>query len=44
MTIVILVKEIGFVEVDENYIEEVLAFCDQELTDEELMQLHEDKN
>ncbi|XP_062926341.1 tigger transposable element-derived protein 1-like [Mobula hypostoma] len=42
-TIVSLAKEAGFVEVDEGDVEEVLASHDQELTDEELMQLQEER-
>ncbi|XP_062887428.1 general transcription factor II-I-like isoform X3 [Mobula hypostoma] len=41
--IVTLAKEAGFVEVDEDDVEEVLASYDQELTDEELMQLQEER-
>lgn len=35
-------KEVGFVEIDENDVEEILAFGDQDLT-KELMQLQEPK-
>lgn len=35
-------KEFGFVEIDENDVEEILAFGDQDLT-KELMQLQEPK-
>lgn len=37
-----LAKEVGIVETDENDVVEVLASCDQDLT-EELMQLQEPK-
>lgn len=38
---VTLTKEAGFVEADEDNVEEVLASHDQQLIDEELMQLQE---
>lgn len=38
---VILTKEAGFVEADEDNVEEVLVSHDQQFTDEELMQLQE---
>lgn len=42
-SIVNLAKEAGFVEVDEDNVEEILASHDQELTEEELMQLQEER-